>query len=192
MTPVVASALIVALSMPFTPLATAQDGAKLNLVIVEGEGAVNNVRQRVSREPIVQVEDENHKPIAGVAVVFSLPNQGASAVFPNGSHTLTTITDSQGRAVARGLKPNKVDGQYKIHVTASKDGKTANTDINQTNAIVAAAAATGISAKLITILAIAGAGVAGGVIAATRGGGSTPAPSPNVITPGSPTVGGPR
>jgi hypothetical protein len=28
---------------------------KLNIVIVEGEGAINNIRQRVAREPIVQV-----------------------------------------------------------------------------------------------------------------------------------------
>ena len=38
--------------------------------IVEGEGTLNNIKQRVNREPIVQVEDENHKPIAGAAVVF--------------------------------------------------------------------------------------------------------------------------
>ena len=28
---------------------------KLNILIVEGEGAINNVRQRTAREPIVQV-----------------------------------------------------------------------------------------------------------------------------------------
>jgi hypothetical protein len=50
----------------------------LNIVIVEGEGAINNVKQRVNRDPIVQVEDENHRPIAGAAVVFFLPDQGAS------------------------------------------------------------------------------------------------------------------
>jgi hypothetical protein len=36
----------------------------LNLVIVEGDGVINNIRQRTAREPIVQVEDENHKPVA--------------------------------------------------------------------------------------------------------------------------------
>jgi len=43
---------------------------KLNIVILEGEGAINSVRQRVAREPVVQVEDENHKPIGGAAVTF--------------------------------------------------------------------------------------------------------------------------
>src|ERR1700731_2498392 len=90
-----------------------ETGGQLNIVIVEGDGAINNVRQRTAREPIVQVEDENHKPIAGAAVVFLLPNQGASGVFANGSRSLTVITDSQGRAIARGFRPNKVQGQLK-------------------------------------------------------------------------------
>lgn len=57
---------------------------KLNIVIVEGEGAVNNARQRVARDPMVQVEDENRKPIAGAAVVFLLPNQERVRVSPTG------------------------------------------------------------------------------------------------------------
>src|SRR5690348_13602149 len=44
--------------LPLAARAAAQDApAKLNLVIVEGEGAINNIRQRTAREPIVQVED---------------------------------------------------------------------------------------------------------------------------------------
>ncbi len=96
----------------------AQEG-QLNLVIVEGEGAINNIRQRTAREPIVQVEDENHKPIAGAAVVFLLPDQGASGVFANGARTLTVTTDAQGRAVAHGFHPNGVSGNPQMRVTAS-------------------------------------------------------------------------
>src|SRR5579862_9922243 len=84
--------------------------AQLNIVIVEGEGAINNIRQRVNREPIVQVEDENHKPIAGAVVVFLLPDTGASGTFPNGAHMLMTVTDTQGRATARGIRPNGQSG----------------------------------------------------------------------------------
>ncbi|MGH9663421.1 MAG: hypothetical protein ACRD9L_03240 [Bryobacteraceae bacterium] len=172
----------------------APPGPKLNIVIVEGEGAVDNIRQRVSREPIVQVEDENHKPVAGAAVVFLLPNQGASGVFANGSHTLTVITDAQGRAVASGIRTNGAAGKMQIHVTASFQGQTATAVINRTSVAVAGAA---ISAKLLIILLLAGAGVAGGVVAATRGGGggngnNTSPGSPTVITPGTPTVGGPQ
>jgi hypothetical protein len=172
---------------------------KLNIVIVEGEGAINNVRQRVAREPIVQVQDENHKPVAGAAVTFLLPNQGAGAVFADGSRSFTTVTDGNGQAVARGIKPNNVNGQYQIRVNASYQGQTANAVVNQANAITAAGAAgasAGISTKLIAIIAIAGAAVAGGVVAATRGGGGatpgTVTPAGTVLTPGTPTVGAPR
>jgi hypothetical protein len=169
---------------------------KLGIVIIEGEGAVNNIRQRVAREPIVQVEDENHKPIAGAAVTFLLPNQGAGASFANGAKSLTVVTDNKGQAIARGLQPNNVNGQYQIRVNASFRGQNASTTINQSNAITAAAATGGISAKLITILAIAGgAAIAGGVVAATRGGGNTPAvvgPPATTITPGQPSIGAPR
>src|ERR1051325_11009842 len=122
----VSAGLVYLLAFPSLPLAAQEPaGGKLNLVIVEGEGAINNIRQRTAREPIVQVEDQNHKPIAGAAVIFDLPGQGASGSFPNGSHTLTVTTDNQGRAAARGLRPNSVKGKYQMHVTASFAGQTA-------------------------------------------------------------------
>jgi len=176
--------------------ATAQEAGvgQLNLVIIEGEGATNNIRQRTAREPIVQVEDENHKPVAGAAVVFLLPDQGASGTFANGSHMLTVTTDAQGRAIAHGFHPNNVSGQLNMRVSASFQGKTATATISQTNVAAAAAAAAGISVKLIVILAIAGAAAAGAAIAATRGGSSTPAATAATatITPGTGTVGAPH
>ena len=178
---------------------TAPQPGKLHIVIVEGEGAINNIRQRVAREPIVQVEDENRKPVAGAAVTFLLPQQGPGATFANGARSTTLLTDNNGRAVARGLQPNNVNGKYEIRVNASHQGRTASAIITQTNAFAAGAAAAagaGISAKLLAIVAVAAAATAGGVIAATRGddnggpgGGVT---TPTVIVPGTPTVGGPQ
>jgi hypothetical protein len=177
-------------------LILAQDPVpKLNIVIVEGDGIVNNVRQRVASDPVVQVDDENHKPVAGAILTFSLPNQGAGGVFANGSHSLTLTTDNAGRAVARGIKPNGLNGKFEIRVTASHNGQTASATITQTNKIAVAPV---VSAKALTFLAIA-AGIAAAVaVGVTRGGGgsatpgsSQPAPTPpTVITPGSPTVGG--
>jgi hypothetical protein len=169
----------------------------LSLVVVEGEGAINNVRQRTARDPIVRVEDENHKPVAGAAVVFLLPSQGASGTFAGGVQTLTVMTNNQGLAVGRGLKPNNVQGQYQITVNASYAGQTATVAISQTNALAAAgaaAAAAGISGKLIAVLLIAGAAAAGGAVAATRGGGSsTPATiAPTTISAGNGTVAPPH
>jgi len=183
------------LALPIPPGARAQEPApKLNLVIVEGEGAINNIRQRTAREPIVQVEDENHRPVAGVAVVFLLPESGAGGTFANGAHSLTVVTDQSGRAVARGLRPNNVQGQFQIHVSASHNGLTATGVITQTNALAAGAvtaAAAGISAKLIAIIAVGAAAVAGGTYYATHTGGGNTTPTATTITAGTATVGAP-
>jgi hypothetical protein len=161
----------------------------LNISILEGEGSINNIRQRVAREAMVQVDDENHKPVAGVAVTFFLPEHGASAVFSNGTHSLTVITDNTGRAVARGMVPNKMAGNVQIRVVARFKSLNAETSINQQNAAAAAAAGGAISGKVLAIILIAAAaGVAGGVVASTRGGGS----SPVTIIAGTPTVGAPH
>jgi hypothetical protein len=178
----------------FQALPAQEAAPKLRITIVEGEGAINNIKQRVNREPIVQVEDENRRPVAGAVVVFFLPDRGPSGVFPNGSTNLTVVTDSQGRAAARGIRFNNANGQMQIRVNASYQGNTASAIITQNNVAAAAAAAGGgISAKLIAILAIgAAAGAGAGIWAAQRGNGGATPPGPTVLTPGTPTVGGPR
>lgn len=195
--------ILIGLEMPASR-ALAQDPApqKLNIVVVEGEGAINNIRQRVAREPIVQVEDENRKPVAGASVVFLLPSQGASGTFTGGTKMLTVLTDQNGRAVMRGFTPNNVTGKMEIRVTASNRGVQSSATITQTNAALAAAGAAAGSGKLIAILvAVGGAAAAGVAVAATRGnnngnpGGGTTGPppaTPTVISPGNPTVGPPR
>ena len=185
--------LLLALWIP----AAAQVAPMLNLVVVEGEGAVNNIRQRTAREPIVQVQDENHKPVAGAVVVFMLPSSGAGGTFANGARILTMTTDNQGQAVARGLKPNGIKGQYQIRVNASHSGLMASVIITQTNAILSAAGTAtrgAISGKLIAVLAVVGAAAAGGAYYATHNGGSTPIAiaSGATITAGAGSVGPPR
>lgn len=193
---------IVSLAMVFCLWASAQNqvAPMLNLIVVEGEGAINNIRQRTAREPIVQVQDENHRPVAGAIVTFTLPGRGASGVFGNGSQTLTVTTDQQGQAVARGLRPNTVRGQMQIRVNANYRGQTASVTITQTNAIIGAAAGAAaggaISGKLIAILAVVGAAAAGGAVYATHnGGGNSPNPAvnpPTTVSAGTGQVGPPR
>lgn len=189
--------LLVLLNQLGTPAWSQQNPASLQIVIVEGEGALNNIKQRVNRDPIVQVEDENHKPIAGAAVVFTLPNQGPGGTFENGTNTLTTTTNNQGQAVARGIRFNNQVGTMEMRVTASFGGQTATAVITQTNLLGTSGGGGGggFGAKWLIVLGVAGA-VAAGVIVATHGSGSssTPtAPVPTVtITPGTPTVGAPQ
>jgi hypothetical protein len=193
--PRVATSLLLCPALTFyiaSPAAQAQQGPQINIVIIEGDGAINNIKQRTVREPIVEVQDENHKPIAGAAVVFALPNSGPGATFSQGARTATFVTDQNGRVVARGLQTNRVSGKFQMRVTASSHGQTASTNITQTNTAgaVGTAVAAGISLKLILIIAgVAAAGVAGGVYAGTHSGGS--AKPPTTITVGSPTLGNP-
>jgi hypothetical protein len=189
--------VLVLLNLLHAPAWAQQAVTGLRITIVEGEGAINNVRQRVNREPIVQVEDENRRPVAGAVVVFLLPDTGASGTFPDGSRMLMQVTDNQGRAAARGIRPNNQSGPMQIRVTASFQGLIASSLITQTNAAGAAApSGAGLStgAKWAIVLAIAGGAAAGGIFAATRGGSSSGGPSTPgtiTITPGTPTVGAP-
>jgi hypothetical protein len=168
----------------------------LNLVVLEGEGATNNIRQRTAREPIVQVEDENHKPVAGAIVVFTLPSNGAGGTFANGARTLSMVSDSKGQAVARGFHPNGSKGQFQIRVSATFQGLVAaSIAIHQSNAVLATsgAASGGVSATVIAVIAVIAAAGAGGAYYATHnGGGTTVTPTSTTIAAGAATVGPPR
>ena len=177
---------------------------ELNLVVVEGEGAVNNVRQRTAREPIVQVEDENHKPIAGVAVVFTLPTEGATGSFGDGAKTLMIVTDAQGKAKATGFKVNQTNGKLPIHVSASYRGLTARTIITQINEGGVAGATNsgggGHGVLIGVLVALGAAAAAGGVYFATHQNNQSPSttptppagPTPIGITPGTGSIAGGR
>ncbi len=181
---------LVLLNMLGAPAWTQQPPSGLRIVIVEGDGAINNIRQRTNREPIVQVEDENHKPVAGAVVLFFLPDQGPSGTFANGSKMLMTVTDAQGQARSSGIRSNSQSGPLQIRVTASFLGITASAVIAQTNVAGAAPASAGglsTTAKIWLIVGIAGGAAAAGIIVATHNSG----PPPIVLTPGTPTVGAP-
>jgi hypothetical protein len=175
---------------------------ELNIVVIQGEGGVNKVRQRVTQEPIIQVEDESHKPISGAAVVFTLPTEGATGEFGNGSKTLTVVTDSRGQAAAQGLRVNQFPGKLPIHINVSYRGLTARTNITQIDEGPPVAAKSGGHGHggLIAILAIVGAGAAGGAYFALRKNTNTPGsgtvnPPPVSaigITPGTGTIIGPH
>ena len=99
--------------------------------------------------------------------MFTLPENGPSGVFANNAKNLIVYSDAEGRAIARGLRPNHIPGKFQIAVDASFHGLAARALINQTNVMPSA---TRVSPKLIAILAIAGGAAAAGVIAASAGG----------------------
>src|SRR5215207_6078740 len=91
-------------------------GQSLRLVVLEGNGAINNLVSQRAKEPVVRVETADGRPVAEAAVTFSAPSQGPGAIFLDNRLTFTTITDSEGRAIGRGLRPNKTAGQFEIRV----------------------------------------------------------------------------
>jgi hypothetical protein len=148
----------------------------LNIVVVEGEGVANVAREHAVHEPIVRVEDNDHRPIAGASVVFTLPTDNTTGIFANGSKTLIVTTGADGLAVGKGMRINLVTGKLMVHVTASFRGLSADTRINQTNEGVAGAKSSpggGGHGKLIVILAVVAAAAGGGAYYATHRGGST-------------------
>ena len=171
--------------------------ARLRIVVVEGEGALNNISEHRAKEPVVQVLNDNSAPVKGASVTFLLPETGPSGEFGGGVRVLTGFTDEKGQAVGRGLVPNQSAGPFQIRAVASFEGLTASTDINQTNAAPANASAGGVSKKFWLIAAAGGAAAAGVALAARGHGGSSPATSPTtgpgptqvgiVISSGTPT-----
>jgi len=177
--------------------ASQKSSANLHIDIVEGDGALVNVKSRVNPVPVVQIVDDNNTPLPGVPVFFVLPSTGPGGDFTNGSKALNLTTDREGKAAAKGIIPNQQLGQFEIRVSASYQGRSATATITQTNVsgISTTGNGGGISKKGLIILAIVGGAVAGGVIAARNAGSSSSMVTSSggiTITAGSPTVGAPH
>jgi hypothetical protein len=186
-------------------IAVGADQRPLQINVLEGEGAFNDIRKGVGRAPVVEVKDDTGRAVENARVVFQLPEMGAGATFLDGSRMFVATSDPQGRAAAPALRPNRVEGQFAIAVTASKDGSVGHAEVRESNTLAGGAQAGGGHGKAKILIAIAGA--AGGIaVAAARSGGKsggstgaavTPptaalAPVPTTLSAGTITIGGPR
>ena len=73
--------------------------AKLHINVVEGDAQLVNIKSRVNPAPVIEVLDENNKPVQGAVVSFFLPGQGPGGTFSNGANNTAVITDRNGRMV---------------------------------------------------------------------------------------------
>ena len=161
--------------------------------VLEGDGAINNIRLHRAKEPVVRVVDQDGHPLPNVAVTFLLPTQGAGGTFADGKTFITVMSDKDGQAVGHGLRPNGNAGQFQIRVTTSLEGQAATTNISQTNA--EPAAGKGSSKTLLIVALVGGAAAAGAAVALGKGKSSSSTTTTNtgaVISPGSPTFGPPK
>jgi hypothetical protein len=173
--------------------APARQSAAITVELMEGDGAINSIRLKRAHEPVVRVQDSAGAPVSGATVTFLLPAAGPSGTFVEGGLSFTTQTDNQGRAVGRGLRPNALEGQFRIRVTASWRGSEGVATLVQTNAEPVIKSS---HKKLITILVVVAGAAAVGAVLAARHGNTSPASAPSVpsgsISPGTPSLGPPH
>src|SRR5580704_11662607 len=63
------------LRLVLVPLIAQTLSTELHIVVVQGEGSTTDIRQRVSTEPVIRVEDEKQNPVPGAVAVFTLPTE---------------------------------------------------------------------------------------------------------------------
>lgn len=123
-----ATALAILALWPARPL-TGQE--PLTMQVTKGSGAITPPGGSFGE---VEVEvRQGGKPVPGAAVTFILPSVGAAAVFGDGSAIAILNTDDMGRAVARGMKANQLEGEYALRVNASFQGQVVSTSVAMKN-----------------------------------------------------------
>jgi hypothetical protein len=142
----------------------------LRIIVAQGEDAANIIQQIPPQPLAVVVVDRANRPVSGAKVTFAAPETGASGDFADGSHSLTTFTDEEGRAVAPQYRANEVVGSYRVEVTADREGERVTASIRQRNIGPRKSLS-----KVFVGLAIAGAAAA--ALAAGSGGGNNSNPS---------------
>jgi hypothetical protein len=118
---------------PLTPLSPAPTVEDLKVLVLEGQRSTNNSTRHIGIQPVVEVRDQNDRPIEGATVVFRLPPSGPGGTFPGNSPTFSTRTNAQGQAAASGFVPNDALGRFDIHATATLQNRTGEATISQTN-----------------------------------------------------------
>lgn len=187
-------------AQPMAPLPTVQS---LRIVPLAGNNESNDLERKIMAPLVVEVLDQYDRPIEGADVVFRFPLKGPGAFFADHTTSRKFRTNFQGQAAATGWQANNEVGSFDIHVTATYGNQVGETTITMSNAarvvddVQKKKEKSGFWSSRWSKIAIAGAaaGIAVGVILATRGGGKSSATTTNppiTITPGAPSVGGPH
>jgi len=159
---------------------------RLQILVIEGEGARNVTEQIPPRPMTVRIQNASNQPVAGATVTFTAPDSGPSGEFTNDSRSVRVTTGPDGIANAGPFHPNATAGPFQVTVRAEFQGQTATAAILQTNV----AKGTG-HKKLIAIVAIAGAAAAAGIAAHGNSGSSSSSGAPTITFGGS-AVGAPK
>jgi hypothetical protein len=169
----------------------------LKVIALTGNNAMNDLERRVMAPLVIQVLDQNSRPVEGAQVVFRFPLKGPTADFPNGQPAQTVRTNADGQAAAIGWMARQT-GTFQVHVAVSRGNELGETTISMTNVSKVVGDGkekhkTWWSNKWAKVAVIAGvAGVVVAVVLLTRGSSSNNSPTTVTASPGSPTIGGPQ
>jgi len=185
---------------PAKPMAPLPIVKNLKLLVLAGNGEMNDLERNVMAPLVIQILDQNDRPVEGAEVVFRFPLSGPGAAFTGGKTAQTVRSNGTGEATALNWKANSQVGTFEIHVTASYGNEQGETTIKMSNVTRIVEGTKRhkqthwYSPTWVKIAIIGGAaGAVAGIILATRGGGKSAASTnPITITPGSPTVGAPH
>jgi hypothetical protein len=174
----------------------------LKLITLAGKGEMNDLERHVMAPLVIEVLDQNERPVEGAEVVFRFPINGPGAVFTGGKTSQTARTNGQGQAAAMNWTANNQTGAFDVHVTATYGNQLGETTVSMSNVNRIVEESKNVqknggwwSPRWVKLAILGGTvALAAGVVLATRGSGSpattTAAPPTVTITPGPPTVGG--
>lgn len=191
-------------TVPAKPMAPLPVIKNLKILALAGNGEMNDLERKVMAPLVVQILDQNDRPVEGAEVVFRFPLNGPGAAFPGGKTSQTVRSNGTGEAAALNWMANGEVGTFEIHVNATYGNEIGETIVKMQNVSrIVEAQGSNKHAKRnhwysptwvkVALVAVA-AGAVVGIVLATRGGGGHSSGSntiPITITPGSPTVGQP-
>jgi hypothetical protein len=173
------------------PTSPAQTGERLNLVVLQGLDPVNDVRTPTTTMLVVEVRDENYRPLEGATVEFELPATGPSGSFEGGVRIKKAMTNAQGQAFTA-FEPNPTAGRFSIQARATFGTRTGMVTIMQPPKPAQSRMWISRHKTLAIVIAVGAAGGAAAILA-TRRRASSPSSTPTVtITSGIPTFGSPQ
>jgi hypothetical protein len=166
--------------------------SSLKVFVLEGADGVHIPKTGTSMPLVIEVRDQNDRPIEGADVMFQLPSSGPGGFFYDQKLVFTTKTNYQGQAEAAGFQPNAQYGRFNITVTVSLGALKRTIGVPQTITDNPEQLVTKRRSRKWLWIGLAGAAAAGiGIYFATRGSGGAPS-STVILTPGPITIGVPR
>jgi hypothetical protein len=176
---------------------------KLRILVLEGERGLNDTERSLPALTVIEVRDENDRPVEGAEVTFRLPPSGPGGSFAGQKFSRSVRSNAQGQAALTGFTPNRELGDFGIQVTATYGTLMGRATIHQTNqAGVNSVTGTRVNKGFFNKWGkwkwiIAGGltvGAVVGIILATRGGSGSASSTPTtvIISPGPIVIGAPQ